>query len=222
MKSKHPEEELILTGLIERVVMKKHSREIKISMHKATAFELVKVSNGLTYFSEEIMYLTDNSYIQKLYEIISHWKDLPVYSISIENFRAALQLENKYLETKDLLKYVIRPAEKELAEIGDVFNPVKTGTKITRLNFIIKHRKSVQEEEIHTIRLKEQAISLLRKHFRFKQAHFDQIKPILDKPNYMPALTTKIGHLWAILDKNRSCINNVPNWTVASLLNEFN
>jgi hypothetical protein len=70
MKAKKPEEEVVLTGLIERVVIKKYARDITISMHKATAMELMKVANGLTVFAEDIMYETNNKYTQKIYEII--------------------------------------------------------------------------------------------------------------------------------------------------------
>jgi len=59
--SRKPEEETILTGLIERAVLIKHFRNVTIVIHKATAQELVKATNGLTQFAEEIMDLTDNS-----------------------------------------------------------------------------------------------------------------------------------------------------------------
>ena len=64
-KNKPREEEIVLTSLIERAVIRKHERVVKITMYKATAFELVKVSHGLTYFAEEVMYLSNTSYTQK-------------------------------------------------------------------------------------------------------------------------------------------------------------
>ncbi len=83
-KNKPKEEQIILTGLIERAVIKKNHRIVLITMHRATAIELIKVAHGLTYFAEEIMYLSDNSYTQKIYEMICHWKNVETYSISVE------------------------------------------------------------------------------------------------------------------------------------------
>ena len=80
-KAKKPEEELILTGLIERAVIKKYARDITISLHKATAMELMKVANGLTVFAEDVMYESNNKYTQKIYEIICQWKDIGVYTV---------------------------------------------------------------------------------------------------------------------------------------------
>src|SRR6185312_7850165 len=82
-KAKKPEEELILTGLIERAVIKKYARDITISLHKATAMELMKAANGLTVFAEDVMYETNNKYTQKIYELICQWKDIGVYTLTI-------------------------------------------------------------------------------------------------------------------------------------------
>jgi len=54
--SKQPEDETILIGLIERAILTKYSRDVIIIIHRATAQELVKTSNGLTQFAEEVMY----------------------------------------------------------------------------------------------------------------------------------------------------------------------
>jgi len=196
---KQPEQELILTGLIERVVMRKHSRNITLTMHKATAAELIKVSHGLTCFSEDIIFMTDNPYTQKLYEIICHWKDKSVFTFSLDQFRKSLMIEDKYSQTKDIIKHIIRPAEKELKEIGDiffVFSPTKTGNTITHLNFAIKHRKTIHQEEQNNLRLKEQLVNILRIRFGFKEEQFRQIMPILENPMNLRPLNLKLAELW--------------------------
>lgn len=219
-----PEQELILTGLIERVVMRKHSRTITLTMHKATAAELVKVSHGLTCFSEEIMFMTDNPYTQKIYEIICHWKDKSVFTFSIDQFRKRLMLENKYPLTKDIVKHIIRPAEKELQEIGDiffVFSPTKAGKTITHFNFAIKNRVSQKQEEQANIKVREQLVNILRIRFGFKEDQFQQIMPILDNPLNLRPLNLKVAELWQKLDEKREGIYSPAQWAVASLLNVF-
>jgi len=116
-KAKKPEEEVVLTGLIERAVMRKYARDITISMHKAIVMELMKVANGLTVFAEDVMYETNNKYTQKIYKIISQWKDIGVYTLSIIKFRELLVLESKYIETKVFIRDIIRPVEKEIKKI---------------------------------------------------------------------------------------------------------
>lgn len=226
-KAKKPEEELILTGLIERAVIKRYARDITISLHKATAMELMKAANGLTVFAEDVMYETNNKYTQKLYEIICQWKDIGVYTITIIKFRELLVLENKYRETKDLIKKVIRTSEKELKLIGDVFfdfSVTKRGNIITHFNFIIKTKAILKREMEHQIVVREDTINLLRQYFGFKSYHLKQIEWILKDLNQISGLRRKITELALILPERRaSCqpIKDIPSWTIASIRNEF-
>jgi hypothetical protein len=226
-KAKKPEEELILTGLIERAVIKRYARDITISLHKATAMELMKVANGLTVFAEDVMYETNNKYTQKIYEIICQWKDIGVYTLTILKFRELLVLENKYPETKDLIKKVIRSSEKELKIIGDVFfdfSVTKRGNVITHFNFIIKTKAMLKKEDDHLIIVKEDTINLLRQHFGFKAHHLQQIECIFKDLNNITALRSKITELALILSDRKLSyqpIKDIPSWTIASIRNEF-
>ena len=226
-KAKRPEEELILTGLIERAVIKKYARDITITMHKITAMELMKVANGLTVFAEDVMYKTDNKYTQKIYELICQWKDIGVYVLTIAKFKELLVLGNSYPESTDLIRRIIRPAEKELKQIGDVFfdlSVTKNGRAITHLNFIIKTKSSVKDESNYYIRVKEDTIHLLRQHFGFKQPQIEQVEAILDNINNLPAFRSKITELSLKLSERKSnCqpVQNVPAWVIASIKNEF-
>ncbi len=226
-KAKKPEEELILTGLIERVVIKKYARDITITMHKVTAMELMKVANGLTVFAEDVMYKTDNKYTQKIYELICQWKDIGVYVLTITKFKELLVLGNSYPEPKELIRRIIRPAEKELKLIGDVFFDLsfaKSGRVITHLNFIIKTKSSLRIENDYHIRVKEDTINLLRQHFGFRQPHVEQIETILDNFNNLPAFRSKITELSLKLsERKRNCqpVQNIPAWVIACIKNEF-
>ncbi len=226
-KAKKPEEELILTGLIERAVIKKYARDITISLHKATAMELIKAANGLTVFAENVMYETNNKYTQKIYEIICQWKDIGVYTLAIEKFRELLVLENKYPATKDLIKKVIRSSEKELKVIGDVFfdfSVTKRGNVITHFNFIIKTKANLKKETEHLIVVKEDTINLLRQHFGFKGHHLKQIEWILKDVSHIAALRSKITELALVLSDRKLSyqpVKDIPSWTIASIKNEF-
>jgi hypothetical protein len=226
--SRKPEEETILTGLIERAVLTKHSRNVTIVIHKATAQELVKATNGLTQFAEEIMYLTDNSYTQKLYEMISHWKDKEVFSISPEDFRERLSLMEKYPQIKDLIRRVIKPAETELKEIADVFfvfNTSTTGRKITKFNFVIKHKKTLHEDELNQLRLRDDNIHLLKAHLGFRTEHIQSIADILSRNELIGVVRNKIIELYTFIQEAgrspQTAIKKVPEYVIQSLKNEF-
>ncbi len=226
-KAKKPEEELILTGLIERAVIKKYARDLTITLHKVTAMELMKVANGLTVFAEDVMYKTNNKYTQKIYEMICQWKDIGVYVLTISKFKELLVLGNCYPEPKELIRRIIRPAEKELKLIGDVFfdlSLTKNGRVITHLKFIIKTKSSVRNENDYYIRVKEDTIHLLRHHFGFKQPHIEQIEAILGDFNNLPSFCSKITDLSLKLSerkRNGPPVQNIPAWVIACIKNEF-
>lgn len=226
-KNKKPVERTVLTGLIERAEVQKYERTVKIRLHSLVAIELLNTFNGLTYLAEDVMYLTNNSYTQKIYEILSHWKDKEVYSLSVENFREKLLLENKYAETRDLIKWVIKPAEKELAAIGDiyfVFKPTRPGKKIIAFNFIIKHRKQLEAENKLSEKLKENTIQLLRINFGLKEEHFSQLTPLLQDQNKIPLIREKIVQLSIVMQEKKKKgekIISLPHWTTTSILNHF-
>ena len=226
-KAKKPEEELILTGLIERVVIKKYARDLTITMHKATAMELMKVANGLTVFAEDVMYKTDNKYTQKIYEIICQWKDIGVYVLTIARFKELLVLGNCYPHPTELIRRIIKPAQKELKQIGDVyfeFSVTKQGRIITNFNFIIKTKVSDAGVNSYHIRLKEDAIYLLRQHLGFKQPHIDQLEGILNDHENIPLFRAKITELSIKLSERRNNnhpIQNIPAWVITSIKNEF-
>ena len=135
---------------------------------------------------------------KKIYELICQWKDICVYSLSIEKFRELFVLENKYTDTKVLIRDVIRPVEKELKKIGDVFfdfSVTKRGNVITYFNFIIKTKASLKKESEHLILIKEDTINLLRQHFGFKVHHLEQIEWIINDLSNIATLRSKITEL---------------------------
>lgn len=223
-----PGEETVLTGLIERAILTRHSRSVSIVIHKATAAELINAANGLTRFAEEVMYLTDNSYTQKLYEMISHWKDQEVFTISPDDFREKLSLKNKYPQLKDLIRRVVKSAEKELKEIADVyfvFKPSVSGRRITKFNFIIKHRKVDLEILAKADQLRNDSIYLLKTHLFFNEQHLEQIYYILSNDHFLSLLRVKIIEISNYITDVRNypdrAIKDIPKYVIKSLISSF-
>lgn len=128
-----------------------------------------------------------------------------------------------------MVRDIIRPVEKELKKIGDVFfdfSSTKRGNIITHFNFIIKTKALMKKESAHLLIVKEDTINLLRQHFGFKEYHLKQIEDIfkdLKDLNGITALRSKITELALILaDRKRGdqLVKNVPAWVIASIKNE--
>jgi len=88
-----------------------------------------------------------SSHSIRLYELIMRFNDTNVRKISIEEFKSALGISDKYEQYKDLNKWVIKPALKELRKKLDIeVTTLKTGRKITALYFTFSDKKEVQQE----------------------------------------------------------------------------
>lgn len=226
--SKKPEEALYLTRLIERARITKYSREVTVYLHQATALELIKTSAGLTSYAKEVMFMTDNSHTQRIYEIISHWKDQDVMTYTIDDFKEKFGLTGKYPKTNDMIRNVIEPAEKELKEIADIYfeySTTKEGKKITKINLAIKKRKVVEIGNEASARLKEDTVNMLRQHFAFKNEHFNEIKEILNNPRLIKQIREKLTnlhlHIKNVAKNPKTAIYSVPEYVLTALKNEF-
>lgn len=88
-----------------------------------------------------------SSHSIRLYELIMRFNDTNVRKISIEEFKAALGIADKYEQYKDLNKWVIKPALRELSKKLNIeVTTLKTGRKITALYFTFSDKKEVQQE----------------------------------------------------------------------------
>lgn len=226
--SKKPEEKLVLTRLIERTEIYKNSRTVTVTLHHATALELIKTSAGLTSFAKEVMFMTDNRHTQKIYEIISHWKDRDVITFTIDEFKEKLSLTGKYPKTNDMIRNVIEPAEIELKAIADIYfeySTTKDGKKITKINFAIKQRKVIEIGNEALAMLKEDTIQMLRQHFAFKNEHFNEVKEIMNNPRIIKQIREKLStlhlHIKNVAKNPKTAIYSVPEYVVTALKNEF-
>lgn len=89
---------------------------------------------------------------KRIYSMMCQYKKLKTKTISVDDLLYELDLEDKYKNYYDFKKYVIEPSVKNISEKTDLiisYNEIKTGKKVTDLEFFIKENKyeSVTEEE---------------------------------------------------------------------------
>ena len=88
-----------------------------------------------------------SSHSIRMYELLMKFNDTGVRKISIKDFKSALGIPDKYEQYKDLNKWVIKPALKELGKKLDIeVTTLKTGRKITALYFMFSDKKEIQQE----------------------------------------------------------------------------
>jgi plasmid replication initiation protein len=86
-------------------------------------------------------------YSIRLYELLMQFSKTGDRVISVSDFRDLLELEDKYKQFKDLNKWVIKPAVKELNQRSDLdiaYETISSGRKVRALSFTFKPAKQMK------------------------------------------------------------------------------
>lgn len=87
------------------------------------------------------------SYSIRLYELLMQFNSTKQRSISVDDFRSLFQLNDKYLLFRDLNKWVIKPAIKEINSSSNLevfYFPKKEGKSVVELHFDFQEKKQTQ------------------------------------------------------------------------------
>lgn len=87
----------------------------------------------------------------RLYELLIRFNDTGVRKISVDDFKAALGISDKYEQFRDLARRVIRPSLKEInnnkkTNIHVTFETVKKGRSVVALYFTFSEKEEYQHE----------------------------------------------------------------------------
>lgn len=202
--------------------------EIIIDKHVAKMFiEIEKNPNGqpinYTRFIYEIAQRASNKYTSRIYKLICSWKKKGGFTISLDEFRTWIGIEDKYRQYNEIKKRILIPVQKELFEHADCwFNcdtedfTTKQGNHVTHLNFKVISPELIEEDN----KKKDYALHLLRTHFKMETKHIDQIQPIFEYAD-IQSILLKITQLREYYMDNVSKIAEIAPFAVKSLLNEF-
>jgi len=86
----------------------------------------------------------------RLYELLMQWRDTGAREVSIEWMRQRLGLEDKYPAYKDLRRWVIDPAVKQINEHSPIrvkWEARKTGRKVTHIAFRFTIKRKAKSPE---------------------------------------------------------------------------
>lgn len=126
----------------------------------------------------------NSAYSIRLYELMCQYKAKSNREISIDDLRYMFQIEDKYKVTKDLRRYVIDPALKDINEKTPLeisCEAVKEGRKITRFRFQIAEKEKQNTQVISTESQKPRLTkAYIEKHARIGET-WDQARERLRK-----------------------------------------
>lgn len=120
---------------------------------------LMELGNGFTMFSLKCALNLKSIYAQRLYELLSRWKDTGVFRITVDKFRQMFKLEDKYKGYTMMKKKVLDKAKEEVNEKTDIlftYQEQKLGRKVHEIIFLIDSKDgagSKEKEEGNTNKL---------------------------------------------------------------------
>ena len=224
---------LYITGLLKAKIpeINNYSSNVEIYIENEVAkflIEIEKNANGqpiqYTRYIYQIAQAATNKYTSRIYKKISSYKQKGGFTISIEEFRKWLCIENSHKNFSQIKQKILIPVQEELYEKADCwFNckvhdfTTKKGKKVTHLNFKIITPDLIELDK----QKKDYILNMLRMHFGFEEKHFKQIEPIFSKADNVTILE-KIGSLREYCMDNSSKITDITGYTVKALLNKFN
>jgi len=226
------EDRIVYKGLLSADIPadSKGSGIIEIEIDKRVAKLLIdieqnKVGQPVNYtrYVYEIAQNATNKYTSRIYKLICSWRKKGGFTISLDEFRKWIGIEDKYKYYTDIKKNILIPVQEELFEKADCwFNcnseefVTKQGHSITHLNFKIITPELIEEEE----KRRDYIFHLLRTHFKFEDRHIDQIRPLFQKAKTVDILM-KITALREYYLDNITKIADVTGYVIKSLQNEF-
>lgn len=100
-----------------------------------------------TIYDLESISKMSSTYSIRIYELLTQWVSVGKRSISVEELREILCLENKYKAVKDLKARVINPAIKEINNTSDLnvsYEQYKEGRSIKGFDFLLEKKQSLK------------------------------------------------------------------------------
>ena len=224
-------ETIKITGLLAAEVPKtpNYRSIIDIYIRRSVAKWLIEIDKDLsgkpihwTYFMYQVTQNSSCKYTAKIYKKLCSWRQKGGFTISLEQFREWLCIENKYKSFSDIKKNILIPVQHDLTDKADLwFNCkakyfVRKQNNVKYLNFkIITHELQESEDK-----LKDHIIYLLKTHFKFQSRNIEQIRPIFDYA--VPStIINKINDLYQYYQSNSNQISNITGYVIKSLFSEF-
>lgn len=172
--------------------IKKRSSTVSFTIHPKIWDCMLDFSKGFRKYELQTAMSFESVYSMRFYELLSGQK-YPL-SYGFEDLKAMFQIEGKYKQVNDFLRYVVEPAKKELDEKSPYsfdYKINKTGRKYTSITLFPVYqpehrdsdleRKDLQKQISPSWDLSKNALDYLRNGFLFTPAEIKQNMDLFKK-----------------------------------------
>ncbi len=210
------------TGLILASSIYDNNHKVQITIDKDLFPAYLELKNGFSSYNPETAFNLSTVYAMRLYQLVSHWKDIPFITRSIEEIREWLGVKADY-QAGLIQRDILTPAGLELKKNADLyftFKPVFKGQKAIAYTIFIHHKSA-------DVAKANQAKNLLKTHFNFNETHFKEIENLLNNAETVFALIHFIIKLSNQVQDEKSSkvkgkgIVNIAEYTLQSIKNHF-
>jgi plasmid replication initiation protein len=125
----------ITVGFINWAEHKKNSEFLEIEVSKKFVPYIVEMAKHFTTYSLTAALSLKSVYSQRFFELCNQWKNEGVFTLTLDQLRKMLSIEDKYKTWKDLNKCVLTVAHKEIK------NLYSEGTSNVCFDYKIKEKK---------------------------------------------------------------------------------
>jgi hypothetical protein len=200
-------------------------------MHVSVAELICKIEKrpdgqiiNFTTFIYEIAMAFKCKYTPRIYKMLCSYRTRPGFQITIDELRLRLNLGDKYPETNDFIKRVIKPAEIELRKTADLFFDSKEHDFISsdgKGNTVFNFRILSPDTQRLNESKKALIINKLTADFKFKKQDLLQIDYLLNDPKKYVQIFDKMQRVLEEYYKkdNDNKIKNLPMYTITALKN---
>lgn len=139
--------EVMLTGWAQTVTYRDGEGCIKLRFSKDILPYLTELQKEFTRYALSEVAKMNSAYAIRMYELIIQWGSVGFRSISVEELREWLQLEERYPLMSDLRRWVIEPAIEQINEhtgLSISWKPRKAGRRITHIDLTFKPKVQLQ------------------------------------------------------------------------------
>jgi plasmid replication initiation protein len=175
---------LVQTSLLSSAKYVEGSGMVELTISPEIQPYLMDLLKGFTVYSLNCALSLRSIYSQRIYELLSRFKDLGTWRVKLVDLRYILKLENKYDGYGMFKQKVIEVAQKELAEKTDIsftVEEIKRGKKIEEFVFIINRRNDSSELRIE-FNEDEKLFNRMVSEFKLAKWQAEHYLKTLDRP----------------------------------------
>jgi Initiator Replication protein len=167
-----------------------------------------------TKFDKETIRNSSCKYMLPMYTMLCSYGEKQGFTMSIEQLRLRLQIEEKYQGFDNMNKFILKHLQKELQISGKFifnFTPVRIGKKVTALQFKVIANKSKLDPNHAWLKIQRALEQELPYFMRFTPEQREQFNYLLTGNYDLDQAVKKLHHIHQQIIKNKQQLRPVRN-----------